>query len=247
MLRWIWRGQVAEGRSDESRRLTRALRSFVPVHLHCLTVQDGLDRPMVACDDMELMPALSLGDVLAEELDLDVPYDSLLLLMPARTPVRALSRSLGAAVAEALLLALAKGNIPVEQDTDSLYMLAHSAARHAASRQLQNRDLDPHEFCLGLADVLRDHWTRSGALAQAGLFAQPDFLWQPELRDHLRQLDSGFGGRDPLSIPGDLLQVGDATLTLSDWSRQLETALRSDTAPWKTKTTAGASARFNLR
>ena len=55
-------------------------------------------------DSLELAPGLPLGDVLVEELPLDLDYDTLVVMLPSGE--QNLGSLLGGAVAESLILAL---------------------------------------------------------------------------------------------------------------------------------------------
>ncbi|GAA6209915.1 hypothetical protein NBRC116601_32080 [Cognatishimia sp. WU-CL00825] len=47
-----------------------------------LTSKRDLSQPIAMMESAEVLPGISLGDVLAEELGLDVPYGALVLVQP---------------------------------------------------------------------------------------------------------------------------------------------------------------------
>lgn len=253
VLRSIWQGDVRPGDGTAARGFARSFEDIVQTRVLPLRIA-GPETPVVMAEDAELMPALPLGDVLAEELGLDVPYGTLVVLLPETGPCApggtGLSRALGMAVAEALLLAVVQGGLPVERQTDALYICAHAAARLAATAALHRRGVDRPAFGLGLAAGLSGFW-HGGPLAPgdaAAIFARPDFLWSSELAAHLHRLDPGFTCPDPTAISADLLRVSDAPTGVPLWISRVEGTLRHVLgAPSQAARDTGLTSRFNLQ
>ncbi|WP_163851513.1 hypothetical protein [Pseudooceanicola aestuarii] len=211
-------------------RFSAAFEALVPASATFLSCR-GADLPRVLTDDTELAPALPLGDVLAEELALDVPYDCLVVLVPEGADDR-FSRALGRAVGDCLLIAQDRGHLPMERETDALFMLAHSAARLACTARLRDLGVEARPFCLGLADSLDRFWCRGAAKGGSGaLFARSDFLSQPQLTAYLRRLDPCFTAPEPRRIPIDLLTVSGSGLGVGDWIACLQAGLREALDP----------------
>ena len=225
LLPMIWQGDVAAADADSD--LMRAFTALVPVCMVPVLADRGVAQPMVLSDDAELSPALSIGDVLAEELSLDVPYGSLVVVWPRRGPGTRFSRDLGHAVGESLLIAQSRGRLPAESETDTLFMLALSAAQTVRTRQMRALGVDARPFCLGLADSLGTYWRGTGrARRETGsIFSRPDFLWQPQLAGYLRELDPCFSAPNPMSVPVDLMSMSGGPLSVSHWIACLETAV----------------------
>ncbi len=230
LLRLIWQDGVTFGAEPEMRAFGGALSEIVPVGTQPLLLRGGHGKPMLLADDVELMPALPLGDVLAEELSLDLPYGTLVALLPDRPRAPGMqgwSNDLGFVVGECLLHAVNNGTLPVERHTDALFVMAQSAGRLVSGPRLRDRSVEPRAFCLGLGQSLGLHWrggVRSGAPAP-GLFSDPDFLWQAQLRGSLRDLDPGFAAPDTASGQADLLRPGQETLSLANWVTRMEAVL----------------------
>lgn len=254
VLRSVWQGDVRPGDSTSARGFARAFQDIIQVRTLPLRLA-GQSAPVVMAEDVELMPALPLGDVLAEELGLDVPYGTLVVLLPEDGPCATgrtgLSRALGMAVAETLLLAIVQSGLPVDRQTDALYICAHAAARLTATAALHRRGVDRPAFGLGLAAGLAGFW-RAGPLAlvdEAALFARPDFLWSPDLAAHLQRLDPAFTAPDPARIPGDLLRVSEGPTGLALWVSRVEAALRRELGAPAARAPSGSGiiSRFNLQ
>ena len=250
VLRLIWRNGVALPDKGFGVRFRAALSSILPVQVVILIAKGGCTRPLVMADELELAPALPLGDVLVEELPLDLPYGTMVVMLPDGG--RSFSPLLGETVGEALVLAQSLGGVPMEHETDALYIMAHAAMRRAATLVLEGHDVDPQGFCRGLARCLSRHWLaeRRPLLPDPMLFMRSDFLWQRQLAVYLADLDPGFSSPDPLLVPEDLLSVSDAPLRLSEWAGRTEIMLRAvmgaperEDAPLK----SNLAARFNLQ
>jgi len=252
VLRSIWQGDVRPGDGAAARGFARAFQDIVQVRTLPLHIA-GTETPVVMAEDSELMPALPLGDVLAEELELEVPYGTLVVLLPETGPCApgrtGLSRALGMAVAEALLLAVVQGGLPVERQTDALYICAHAAARLTATAALHRRGVDRPAFGLGLAAGLSGFWRGGPLQGDAGaLFARPDFLWSSDLAAHLQRLDPAFTCPDPTTIPADLLRVSEGPTGLPLWISRVEGTLRHVLgAPSVPARSTGITSRFNLQ
>lgn len=247
LLRAIWCGQVVARDDADSRRFLAAYAEFVSVPAILLYIDGAPHRPLVMSEDVDLEPSLPLGDVLAEELGLEVPYGALVVILPADRAGRCMSQDLGAAIGETLVIAANGCAMPAERQTDALYTMAHSAARLATDRAAARKGVDAPAFCRGLGQALGQCWN-TGRAREADPFAAPDFLWRAELRDFLSRLDPGFRPPEALSIPGDLLRVSRSRIGLGDWIVRIEAALRPVLGHADTRTLSGNGimSRFNL-
>ena len=62
--------------------LSAMLTAMISAPLVVLQSKAPLDRPYAAMETVELMEGVSFGDVLAEELELEVPYGAMILIEP---------------------------------------------------------------------------------------------------------------------------------------------------------------------
>ncbi|MDP5346988.1 MAG: hypothetical protein NWQ32_01170, partial [Paracoccaceae bacterium] len=83
LLELIWQGDIKLGIGPGARRLQRAMAALLPLRVVCLGATSGVDRSCLMTDDAELLPELPIGDVLAEELSIDVPAGSLVVVREA--------------------------------------------------------------------------------------------------------------------------------------------------------------------
>ena len=222
----------------ESAVLKRLMNALLPVRTVCLAAATGVDRVAVLTDEIEVMPDLPLGDVLAEELSIDVPYGALILLCDEDTiappmDLGELSYDLGLAVGKTLLTVLRSGAFPIERENEALYIMAcgyHALARTSGMRTL---GLVPERFARGLVAPLGAYWSgaRMPQTERSTLFIGDDCLARPALRAYLRTLEPGFSAPEPGRIPSGLLAFDDGTCSLESWMAKVSRAVESVMAP----------------
>lgn len=229
ILELIWQGAVKPADGVGAARLRRLLRAMLPMRIVCLTAATGIDRVLVLPDELEVMPALPLGDVVAEELPLDVPYGALLMICDedAITPPLSdaeLSFDVGLAVGHTLLTVLRRGVFPLERENEALYVMACAFDRLARSPGLERMGLVAEEFSAGLADPLGAYWsgTRDIRSVQNGLFHSRGCLASADLRSYLTTLDPGFSAPEHGRVPPELLAFGGNTVGFADWLEGVE-------------------------
>ena len=224
ILELIWQGVVRPLNVTEAAMLQPMLSALLPMPIVSLKAGSGADRIAILPDELEVMPALPLGDVIVEELSVDVPYGALVLICDAATVGAAtgpdrLSRDLGAVVGQTLLTVLRRGAFPLEHENEALYTMACAYDRMARTIAMQSLGLVPWEFSRGLAETLGGYWSGShpADTAHGGLFMGANCLANPELRHYLSLLDAGFAAPQYGRIPSDLLLFRDPCGSFADW------------------------------
>lgn len=226
LLELIWRGDVHPARKTSARRLQRAFNALVPLRCVALSASFGVDRSRVMREDIELLPEITLGDVIAQELPIDVPVGALVLLsdadlMAGRVPDCELSYDLGVLIVEVMLDVIRSGTFPLERETDALYMMACSYHRMIAGSGFRHLGLVPEQFRSGLAAGLCTYWAgaRNARNDTSGLFLTPDFLTRPCLLDYLKRLDANFSAPD--RTPAGLMAFSGGPISHEDWLTQV--------------------------
>ncbi|MFC2970514.1 hypothetical protein [Acidimangrovimonas pyrenivorans] len=69
----------------EASRTAGVIRQILPIRLVCLVSSRPEAEPQLLPESTELMPGITLGDVLVEELGIEVPYGALVLVETARS------------------------------------------------------------------------------------------------------------------------------------------------------------------
>ncbi|WP_323765207.1 hypothetical protein [Marinovum sp.] len=220
VLDLIWEKSVAMPDADLSDRFLSLFSRILPVRTAPLMAGGACDAPLAMSDNLEVAAGLPLGDVLVEELPLDLTYDTLVVFLPGSQ--RSLGCLLGGAVAETLILALAMGDVPVERETEALHVLAQAAMRRAAELKATGAVLDMGGFRLGMAQALGRHW-----MVDAALTTQPDFLGNPAMIAHLTRLDPGFSEPDLSLFGSRLLDVASEPVSLDEWISRTNMMLRA--------------------
>lgn len=227
VLSLIWDNEVALADQEIHATFAHLFTRILPVRHVTLVTTYSSDIPVAMSDGVELAAGIALGDVLAEELPLDLPYDSLVLFLPREA--RGTSHLLGGAVAESLLLTLTLCALPIERETDALYTLAQAATLRAGELAATDASIDMHAFCRGMADSLSRHWRvlRPGCAMAPSIFHQNDFLLSGQVLRFLPQLDPCFTLPDHSRINSNLLRVTDKPLGLEEWSDRIDCVLRA--------------------
>lgn len=82
LLAQIWGGAIGHDPAVDPSGLAALLTSMISVPLVVLHSDADIDRPYAFMETSEVMDGVILGDVLAEELELEVPYGAMILVEP---------------------------------------------------------------------------------------------------------------------------------------------------------------------
>lgn len=221
-LELIWQGDIDVAQGAGANRLHRGLSALLPLRIVTLAAAAGVDRRRIMPDSTEMMQDLPLGDVLAEELGINVPAGSLVVVSDAALMSRQvmddeLSYDLGVLVAEALIGVIRSGIFPLEKESDALFLMASSYHAMIGGSGFRHLGLLPAWFRVGLAAGLCTYWvgTRCARSDTSGLFLRPDFLGNPMLHDYLRDMDANFSM--PAQAPLGLMLFANGPATYEEW------------------------------
>ncbi len=234
ILELVWQGAVRPMSVTESSRLRRVFKAMLPMRIVCLAAAAGVSRISVLSDELEVMPALPLGDVIDEELGIDVPYGSLLVLCDEDSVTQPmayedLSFDMGTAVGKVLLTVLRRGIFPLERENEALYVMACAFDRMARTSEMQNLGLIPGEFSKALAGTLGAYWAGSQLMPQdrCGMIPDCGYLASPELRQYLMMLDPGFAAPAYGQVPSGLLAFSGGPRSFPEWLEQVRDVVNS--------------------
>lgn len=236
LLEMIWSGAVSRRPAQSRTPAAKLLSVLLPVRPVELVVTGGLLRPELLLDSAELLPGVTLGDVLAEELDLDLPYGSVILLeaaeaAPGRT-AREVSGDVGHLMGEMLLRLVGSGALPLERETDALVRLALSSQKLATSPALRLLGLDAERYAASLTEALGIYWSGRQPCGRVAsdAFSGPRGLECPEVLDYLGRLDAGFLPPSAETIPDNLLHPRSGVGSYADWAGLVRDAVCANLA-----------------
>lgn len=221
-LHKVWDGDLSPLQGYGKIRVERLLGAFLPLQTIYLTCTSDLGVIQVIPESLELMPGLPAGDVIAEELDIDVPYGAMIIVDGDKTGCRdisdsTLSAKVGSIVGETLVSGVARGNFSLKHETDALYQSACSFHKLAGSEQSQNMGLDAEAFRRGLALALGRYWSGRLPNGAGALFLGRQLIDSPEVRLYLKSLDSAFSSPRASQVPASLMQVKEGLNGYEDW------------------------------
>lgn len=82
LLKQIWGGLIEVRGPDDASPLARVLDVLLAVDTVSLVSKGGSTRPIAMMENVELMAGATLGDILVEELGIEVAKDAVILIEP---------------------------------------------------------------------------------------------------------------------------------------------------------------------
>ncbi|SHF49717.1 hypothetical protein SAMN05444339_10710 [Loktanella atrilutea] len=153
----IWKGACCVDRADDCNQLKLLIKTLVPVETSVFQIQGWSGHPSVMADDIECIPGITLGDVLAEELDACVPYGSLVIIRNENA-FSDISHAVGTIVGEMLLHVVCRGVFPLAEEDSVLHTLGMAYCKAVQADAITQLGLDPAAFRAGLTAVLAKYW-----------------------------------------------------------------------------------------
>lgn len=218
----IWDGSITPTLADGSNPIDRLLKPLLPVKTVCLSMDD-CKQTMVWSDRDPILPGATMGDLVGEELDINVPYGTMIILHNsklAHAPLTEVSYAVGRIVGSALIRAALSAKVGTERENEALYTMSVCYSQIVQSEFLRNIGLDVAHFHFGLGSALRSFWigTDNGAADRSGIFLNPDFLENGSLRTYLRKLDPSFAPPKRELMQSNLILVPNAkALNFEEW------------------------------
>lgn len=155
----IWKGACHIDSSADGRHFNMLIRALIPVQASVFEMQDWAGHPVAMPDCIEPIPGICLGDILAEELDADVPFGSLVVIRK-RDNFLNISQAAGALVGEVLIGIIGRGLFPLMDEDSVLHTLGQAYHQAADADELLKLGLEPAAFRAGLNTVLAQYWGR---------------------------------------------------------------------------------------
>lgn len=158
----VWDGAVRVAKSAQAVTFDALLSRILPLEVTLFRIDPTFPQPAALTDDTVVFAGFGIGDLLAEELDVSVPYGSIVLIRHD-TAFQNLSFELGAAVAEILSAVMERAFTPTPAEARVFAALARNCLRAVEGMADLEGRLSVRVFRDGLMHTLM----RSGARASA--------------------------------------------------------------------------------
>lgn len=160
-LHQLWTGAAGLPRHGSTRAFDAALDVLCPVRRQLIELAAPAGGGRVLLDDTEVMPMISLGDVVAEEFDLTLPYGTLLLFVPREelldgAPAERRAAAIGRACGQIVSETLHRGAFPLDREARIAGALTASClerARSIAFGGAAAREAFERELLIAVRDV----------------------------------------------------------------------------------------------
>lgn len=121
VLHQLWTGVAGLPRREDTRAFDAAMDALCPVRRQLIELACPAGGGRVMLDDAEVMPMISLGDVIAEEFDLTLPYGTLLLFVPRDeivddAPADRRAGAIGRACGQIISETIYRGAFPIDRE-----------------------------------------------------------------------------------------------------------------------------------
>ena len=161
LLNAVWTDQVNLLDTEDSSELRSILDDLLPFQKILLIVPDGPLCNRVFAEETELLPALPFGDVLAEELSINVPSGAIIVCLSKRLVASGfedaeLSMCLGRICGEVIADAVHLGNYRIDREHEAGALLSEIIRSNARRTAMRQRQISIEQFQRALVKRVRD-------------------------------------------------------------------------------------------
>ena len=166
LLTGIWDGGVKTTQSRSSKEIKHQLKLMLPLQTACLRAGSAVTCGRILPEEVELLPALPLGDILAEELSANVPHGSMVVILKEHECKDAMSKSeisfqLGLIIGDLLLDIVGDGVFPLQYETEALRVMVNSYCSHIENLEKKQKKICSVSFYNGLSQSVSEYWSGS--------------------------------------------------------------------------------------
>ncbi|WP_020041294.1 hypothetical protein [Salipiger mucosus] len=228
----LWSNDIQFAGPAYKSRAGRMFSVIMPIPLIRLASKDAKNWVSLheAHEVERLLPA---GDMVDEELDIDVPQESLVVVENPKVTERATasnaSYQVGHMVAQVLNRLVSIGDFGVTRETTALYGLATYFVNKSRCDFCEDVGIKPNDFCMGMASELARTWSGAKSVSQdpSGFFLRPNFLETSDFCEYLSEVDPSFVKLHNLQYPESRLGEQD-TQSGVRWTRKMIELVRHD-------------------
>lgn len=234
LLECIWKGEILATQSDMSKEITRLLGLIMPIRTVPLGAKSGFGRSCVFSENIELLPEIHLGDVLAEELSVDVPYESMVVIFKeigegSPKDRAAVSSELGLLIGDALLNLIKDCVFPIQCEAEVLLVMVNSYCDLIDSPEFQKQDVCSRSFREGLILSLKEYW--AGQIQSKLAKSAPDLNLRKEAARksrYLKNVDTHVGRQMFGQKSVNLTKLQHNVFSGKDWKTSLSEAVMGE-------------------
>ena len=241
LLESIWQGDIYASKCQRSREICRLLGQILPLDITHFTAKSGITRSCIVSEHIELLPEIHLGDVLAEELDADVPFGAMVVVFKERDWIEAATQSnvsheLGLLIGDLLINLLNDCVFPIQCELEVLSVMANSYCRLIESPEFQGHKICSQSFRNGLYVSLEEYCEGHPHCKKgSGIQTRPQINSSGYITAHLNSTEPHVG----LSMFGEksinLTKLQGNICSGNDWKKSISEAvmgeLRNNTVP----------------
>lgn len=159
-LHQLWTGVAGLPRGEGARAFDAALGALCPARREVIELDCPAGEARVLLDDTEVMPMVSVGDVVAEEFDLSLPYGTLLVFVPREeladdVPTARRAAAIGRICGQIISEAVHRGAFPFDREARIAGALTAGCLGRARALGLGGADAD-RAFKGALMEAVRD-------------------------------------------------------------------------------------------
>ncbi|PCH94796.1 MAG: hypothetical protein COB84_07075 [Rhodobacteraceae bacterium] len=166
LLEGIWNGHITSTQSRFSKDIKHLLKSILPFYTVCLSANTATISSRILPEEIELLPALPLGDILAEELSENVPHGSMIVILKEQNCKAVMNKpdvsyQLGLIIGDMLLGIIGEGVFPLKYETEALRVMANSYCYLIENLERQQHEICSSSFHNGLSYAVSAYWNGS--------------------------------------------------------------------------------------
>jgi len=230
LLESIWKGDVFAAKSGKCQEVARLLGLILPLRTVPLSAKSGVSRSCIVSENIELLPEIHLGDVLAEELGADVPFGAMIVIFKEHGWMEPRNRTnvsfeLGLLIGDTLLNLIGDCVFPIQCEHEVLLVMANSYCDLIESPEFQKQNVCSQSFREGVLLSLQEYWDGQ---PQYNLANQKRISDKNCVSRHLKRTDSHVGKQFFGQKSINLTKLHSNVFNGNDWKKSISEAVMGE-------------------
>jgi hypothetical protein len=234
LLESIWQGDIFASKCRRSHEIVRLLRLVLPLDFVHFTARSGIARSCIIPEHIELLPEIHLGDVLAEELDANVPFGAMVVVFKERDWTEAATETnesyeLGVLIGDLLVSLINDCVFPLQSEMEVLSVMANSYYRLIKSPECQEYAVCSQSFHEGLMFSLEEYCEgHPQCSSSAGSKARKKINRSSYVTAHLKHTESHVGQSMFGEKSINLTKLHGNIFSGNDWKKSISEAVMGE-------------------